>query len=110
MAKKHGYPMNPVPGHFDYEPSYDPTDQKNNPHGGLRGRETAHALSDREGMREPTHTRGERFSLGGMHSNRSRCDYEGPGAQRQLRDATVEEGVTFTERLRTDLDEDVFQW
>lgn len=111
MAKKHsGYPANPVPGHFDYEPSFDPTDHKENPHGGYRGRETSGGLSDREGMCHPTHTRGERFAVGGMHSNRTRCEYSGPNAQRQIRDATVEEGVTFTERLRTDLDEDVFQW
>lgn len=111
MAKKSGgYPANPVPGHYDYEPSYDPTDMKANPHGGYRGRETAYGLSDRNGQPEPTHTRGDGFRLGGMHSNRTRCEYDGPGAQRQLREPTIEEGVTFKERLRTDLDEDVFQW
>jgi hypothetical protein len=110
MAKKHGYPMNPVPGHFDYEPSFDPTDHAENPHGGLRGRETAHGLDERNGQPEPTHTRGDGFRMGGMHSNRTRCNYDGPEAQRQIREATVEDGVTFKERLRTDLDEDVFQW
>ena len=111
MAKKSGsYPANPVPSHFDYEPSYDPTDMAAHPHGGYRGRETAHGLSDRNGQPSPTHTRGDGFRLGGMHSNRTRCEYEGPGAQRQLREATAEDGVAYSERLRSDLDEDVFQW
>lgn len=107
MAKK----ANPAPvaiGHFDYEPSYDPTDLKEFPLGGYRGRETAGGLSDRNGQPSPTHTRGEHFRLGSMHSNRSRIDAE--NAPRQLREPTAEDGVSFSERLRSDLDEDVYQW
>lgn len=108
MAKKSA-PLGGV-GHFDHEPSYDPTDTKVYPHGGYRGRETAGGLSDRNGSTSPTHTRGDDFRLGSMHSNRTRVTDGGPDAQRQLREATEQDGVAFSERLRSDLDEDVYQW
>jgi hypothetical protein len=105
MAKKPPAPLGSV-GHFDYEPSFDPTDHAVYPHGGYRGRETAGGLSDRNGSCEPTQTRGDGFRLGSMHSNRSRGD----GSEvRQLRSPTLEDGVSFSERLRSDLDEDIFQ-
>jgi hypothetical protein len=110
MAKKSPSVPVHVPGHFDYEPSFDPTDHASTPHGGYRGRETAGGLCDRNGQPAPTHTRGDSFRLGGMHSNRTRYDPDGPGAQRQLREARVEDGVTFSERLRTDVDEDIYGW
>jgi hypothetical protein len=106
MAKKAATP--PTIGHNDYEPSYDPTDHSAHPHGGYRGRETRGGLGERKGFCEPTQTRGDVFHVGSMHSNRTHVG--GADAPRQLRAATVEDGVTFSERLRTDLDEDISQW
>jgi hypothetical protein len=93
--------------HFDYEPSFDPTDHAVFPHGGYRGRETAGGLDDRNGSPSPTQTRGTDFSLGSMHNNRTHCGKDHP---RSLREATVKDGVSFSERIRSDLDEDIYQW
>lgn len=67
------------------------------PHGGYHGHETAGGLSERNGKPEPTH---ERY---GGRGNRSRCE---PATQ--IREPKLEDGVTFSERLRTDLDD--FYW
>jgi len=103
MAKKPS-PLGGV-GHFDYEPSFDPTDHAAYPHGGYRGRETAGGLSDRNASPGPTQTRGDGFRMGSMHSNRSKCE-----EPRQLRAPTNDDGVAFSERMRSDLDEDIYQW
>jgi hypothetical protein len=89
-------------GYVDFPGPPDPHDRKLFP-GGYSGRETACALEDREPMTPHTQkAESTPYSLPPLHNNRSVV-----GEKTQVRNPTVEEGVSFSECMRADLDEDV---